>query len=245
MKFEEKDHKISTEHAKSGTTSEFIKIESTPPAGAAEAQFVHFYYETPPAPITDRLTAGVWVKAFRPGIQVKARVVFPKEKDPRNPDAPLTTLIAGKTYEKVRQWDVLGFGNVSEALAKQLPVLHARLGRAVDRTDAYIDRIVLNVHAGPGVTEVWIDDLEIGPVRTDVAPPQPRRQVPGASRVPAQGQGPQGRVRRANPGRGRRRRDGAVLHARHPAQQRPAEGAARRPVQHRLVPLRRPPADRR
>ena len=189
VKFEEKDHKISNEHGKSGVTSEFIKIESTPPAGAVEAQFVHYYYETPPAPITDRLTAGVWVKAFRPGIQVKARVVFPKEKDPRNPDAPLTTLIAGKTYEKVRQWDVLGFDKVSETLTKQLPVLHARLGRAVDRTDAYIDRIVLNVHAGPGVTEVWIDDLEIGPVRTDVAPPQPGRQAPGglASRPKAKG----------------------------------------------------------
>jgi len=189
VKFEEKDHKISTEHGKSGVTSEFIKIESTPPAGAAEVQFVHYYYETPPAPITDRLTAGVWVKAFRPGVQVKARVVFPKEKDPRNPDAPLTTLIAGKTYERVRLWDSLGFGNVAEALKKQLPVLHARLGRAVDPTDAYIDRIVLNVHAGPGVTEVWVDDLEIGPVRTDVAPPQPGRQAPGApaSRPKAKG----------------------------------------------------------
>jgi hypothetical protein len=189
VKFVEKDHKISNEHGKSGLTSEYVKIESTPPAGAAETQFVHYYYETPPAPVTERLTASVWVKAFRPGIQVKARVVFPKEKDPRNPDAPLTALIAGKTYEKVRMWDVLGFGNVSEALAKQLPVLHARLGRAVDRTDAYIDRIVLNVHAGAGVTEVWIDDLEIGPVRTDVAPPQPKRAPPGglASRPKAKG----------------------------------------------------------
>ncbi len=176
IKFEEKDHKISNEHGKSGVSSEFIKIESAPPAGAAEAQFVHYYYETPPAPITDRLTASVWVKAFRPGIQVKARVVFPREKDPRNPDAPLTALIAGKVYDKTRRWDVLGFGNVADALKKHLPVLHARVGRAIDPTDAYIDRIVLNVNAGAGVTEVWIDDLEIGPVRTDVAPPQPRRE---------------------------------------------------------------------
>jgi hypothetical protein len=181
VKFEEKDHKLSTEHGKSGVTSEYIKIEANPPAGSADAQYVHYYYETPPAPITDRLTASIWVKAFRPGIQVKARVVFPKEKDPRNPDAPLTTLIAGKTYEKVRLWDVLGFGDVREALTKQLPVLRARLGRDIDPTDAYIDRIVLNVFAGPGVTEVWVDDLEIGPVRTDVAPPRSNRQAPGAA----------------------------------------------------------------
>src|SRR5581483_6719317 len=153
VQFEEKDHTLSTEHGKSGVPSEYSRIEANPPAGSADAQYVHYYYETPPAPITDRLTASIWVKAFRPGIQVKARVVFPKEKDPRNPDAPLTTLIAGKTYEKVRLWDVLGFGDVREALTKQLPVLRARLGRDIDPTDAYIDRIVLNVFAGPGVTE--------------------------------------------------------------------------------------------
>jgi hypothetical protein len=188
--FEEKDHKLSSEHGKSGVTSEYIKIEANPPAGAAEAQFVHYYYEIPPAPVTERLTASVHVKAFRPGIQVKARVVFPKERDPRNPDALLTALIVGESYRNVRQWQPLRFGDVTDAVKKQLPVLRARLGRDVDPTDAYLDRIVLNVFAGPGVTEVWIDDLEVGPVRTDVAPPQPVRPAPG---LPASRQGVRGR----------------------------------------------------
>lgn len=174
IKFEEKDHALSKEHFKSGPTAEFIKIEANPQAGAQDAEFVHYYYATPPAPITDALTAVVNVKAFRPGIQVKARVVLPKEKDPRNPDAALTTLLPGKKYDRPRQWQPLGFGNLEDELKKHLPVLHARLGRAVDVSGAYVDRIVLNVYAGPGVTEVWVDDLEIGPVRTDVQPPAPK-----------------------------------------------------------------------
>jgi hypothetical protein len=181
VRFDEKDHKMSAEHGHSGLSSESIKIEANPPAGAADVQFVDYYYQTPPAPVTDRLTASVWVKAFRAGIQIKARVVFPKEKDPRNPNAPLTTLIAGGTYTQPRRWQRLDFGDVADVVKKQLPVLHARLGRAVDPSDAYLDRVVLNVFAGPGVTELWIDDLEIGPVRTDLAPPSAKGQPPGAT----------------------------------------------------------------
>ncbi|OWK47347.1 hypothetical protein [Fimbriiglobus ruber] len=184
IKYAEKDHKLSDEHNKSARTSEYIKIEATPPAGATEAEFVHYYYETPPAVVTERMTASVWVKAYRAGVQIKARVVFPREKDPRNPDAPLTTLIPGEKYEKVRQWQRLGFGDPADQLKKHLPVLHARLGRAIDPTDAYVDRIVLNVYAGPGTTEVWVDDLEIGPTRGDVGPattPGDRRAVGAAA----------------------------------------------------------------
>lgn len=184
IQFTERDHKISGEHNHSAPTAEYVKIEANPPAGAAEPEFAHYYYATPPAPVTDRLSASVWVKAFRPGVQVKARVVFPRERDPKNPDAPLTALVPGDTYDTPRQWKMLGFGDVEAAMRKLLPVLHARLGRAVDPTGAYLDRIVLNVYAGPGVTEVWVDDLEVGPVRTDVAPPKPVVDPPGAAAAP-------------------------------------------------------------
>ena len=184
--------------------------------GPPRREFVHYYYDTPPAPVTDRLTASVWVKAIRPGVQVKARVVFPKEKDPRNPDAPLTTLVAGDDLREASgSGSSSGSGTCRRRCAKHLPVLHARLGRAVDPTDAYVDRLVLNVYAGPGVTEVWIDDLEIGPVRTDVPRRSRGRPGTGRDRGPTPRPAAAGRVlRRPDPGRGD---DGiAVLHARHP-----------------------------
>lgn len=173
--FQELAHRISDEHCKNAPTSEYIKIEANPPPGSIDEEWVHYAYTIPPAPVTDRLTAGVWVKAYRAnspgGIQVKARLVLPKEQDPNNPTAPLTAVIKGEVYRNVRQWQPLTLGNVQELVRRQLPILHAQLGRAVNPSDAYIDRILLNVYAGPGTTEVWIDDLEVGPVRQDLAPP--------------------------------------------------------------------------
>ena len=175
--FAEQEHSISDKHAKTGPTAEYIRIEANPPGGAKEAEFVHYFYETPAAAITDRLTASVHIKALRAGVQVKARVVFPKEKDARNPDALLTTYVVGDTYSDVRRWQQLGFGSFPDLLRKHLPVLHARLGRAVDPTGAYVDRIVLNVFAGAGLTDVWVDDLEIGPVKSNPLP-TPRPKAP-------------------------------------------------------------------
>jgi hypothetical protein len=181
-------HRISDEHVKTGATSELIKIEATPPQDATAQLFAHYVYDTPQAPVTDRLIARVAAWSFRPGVQVKARVVLPRERDPKAPGSPLTTLIPGDTSTRPRQWQSLGFGNLQEALSRQLPVLHARLGRAVDPADAYVDQIVVNVYTGAGVSEVWLDDLEIGPVRAD-APQPPRREATPAARTPEKPRG--------------------------------------------------------
>jgi len=167
--FQEKDHTLSDTHSRSARTAEYIKIEASPPGGSQEAEFVHYYYATPNAPISAQLTATLHVKAYRPGIQVKARIVFPREKDPRNPDAPLTTILTGDKYTTPRQWQSLGFGDIQDRLRQHLPVLRARVGREIDSSDAYIDRLILNVYSGPGVSEVWVDDLEIGPVQGNPA----------------------------------------------------------------------------
>ena len=162
--FEEKAQKITDTAARNATTSEYIKIEANPAPGATDAEFVHYYYATPPSPVGPDTVARVWVKSFHTGVQLKARIVLPKEKDPKNPDAPLTTLIVGDICTKARTWQQLTMGDVQDSLAKHKPVLVAKLNRPVDITGAYIDSMVLNVYAGPGVTEVWIDDLEISPV---------------------------------------------------------------------------------
>ena len=162
--FEEKSHKISDEKARNATTSEYIKIEAKPAPGSTDAEFVHYYYETPRVAITAELVARLWVKGFKPGVQLKARVVLPREKDPRNADAALTTFITGDTYTRVQQWQQLSLGDARDSLRKNLPVLTAKLGRAVDASDAYIDQLVLNVYTAAGISEVWIDDLEVGPV---------------------------------------------------------------------------------
>jgi hypothetical protein len=159
------EHEISALAFKSQPASEHIKL--TAEAASGDAAFIHYHYETPPAPISELLTAAVWVKATRSGIQLRARVVFPNEPDPANPQSALTTILVGDTYpaEKTRQWWPLKLQDVPALLTKHLPVLQTRVGRAVNTKDAYIDRLILNLYAGPGTLDVWVDDLDIGPVK--------------------------------------------------------------------------------
>ncbi|HEV3437706.1 MAG TPA: hypothetical protein VG122_10130, partial [Gemmata sp.] len=181
VKVDELEHDISALFFKSQPSSEHIKL--TAEAATGDAAFIHYYYDTPPAPISELLTAGIWVKASKTGIQLRARVVFPKEPDPANPQVPLTTLIVGKTYEKSHSWEKLTLDDLPEVLGKHLPVLQAKIGRAVNATDAYIDRLVLNLYTGPGTVDVWVDDLDIGPVKV---PDQTGIGAPGTPGVSVQ-----------------------------------------------------------
>ncbi len=183
VKVEEKDHRIVTNSYFNAPSSEYLKIDAQPNTGKTDAEFVHYVYDTPPCPVQpangEDPSASVWVKSFRAGIQLRARVVLPKERDPKTPEAPLTAMIVGDNYpdERIRSWHRLTLGKPAEALKKILPVLRAQLGREIDPTDAYIDRLVLNVYAGPGSSELWIDDLDIGPCK-----PDPKKPLKGIGR---------------------------------------------------------------
>lgn len=163
---EEKDHRTAQDHTRSAPDAEYVKITAQPRPGVTDSEFAHYVYDTPQAPVNDQLTASVWVKAFRPGIQLRARVVLPNEADPQNPAAKLTVRLAGDSYDESHKWQRLSLKDPVKLLTAQKPLLAARLGREVNVADAYIDQLILNVYPGPGVTEVWIDDLDIGPVVT-------------------------------------------------------------------------------
>jgi hypothetical protein len=163
VRAEEKVHDISDQSFKSQPASEHLQLVLD--AGAGDAAFVHYFYETPKAPVSPLLTASVWVRSTKPGVELRARVVFPKEPDPARPETPLTMLIIGKAYERKNQtWDKLTLENVPELVARHLAPVRAKIGRDVNTADAYIDRLVLNVYTGPGPVNVWVDDLDIGPV---------------------------------------------------------------------------------
>ncbi len=192
VKVEEKEHDVSDSSFKSQPTSEHLKLTADL-AAVGDAAFIHYHYDTPPAPVSAALTAGVWVKATKPGIQLRARVVFPKEPDPARPESPLTMLVVGDTYTKTRTWQKLTLTDVPELVGKHLPVLQTKIGRAVNSTGAYVDRIVLNVYTGPGTADIWIDDLDIGPVKLpDEAKPPAGTPVKNAK--PGEAGGPRGRL---------------------------------------------------
>lgn len=199
VKVEEKEHDISDQSFKSQPTSEHFKL--TADLAAGDAAFIHYSYDTPPAPVTAALSAGVWVKATKPGVQLRARVVFPKEPDPARPESPLTALLVGDTYDKARQWQKLTLTDVPALVGKRLPVLQTQTGRAVNTDGAYIDRLVLNMYTGPGAADIWVDDLDIGPVKPpagDAAAPGVPVKLPPKAGEPQKG--PRGRIARQEGG---------------------------------------------
>ena len=181
VRVEVKQHDVSNQIFKSQPTSEHLQLVLD--AATGDAAFVNYEYPTPPAPVTPALSASVWVKATRRGVQLRARVVLPKEPDPARPETPLTVPIVGKSYDRTG-WDKLTIENVPELLGKHLPAVRALVGREVNTEGAYIDRLVLNVYTGPGPVDVWVDDLDIGPVR---AAPAPAPSAPGVPTAQSKG----------------------------------------------------------
>ncbi len=127
-----------------------------------QGTYVYLSHEVGRPRVIDELMPTVWIKSDRPGLQILARVVLPRTEDPRS-GRPVSTLILGSTYTKVGHWQQLRIDDVPRLLARQVRILRTQpqLGPGVDGREAYLDRILLNVYGGPGVTNVWIDDLDI------------------------------------------------------------------------------------
>jgi hypothetical protein len=157
--YEELAHKLTDQGAHDLQRAEYIQIN------ARQGSHVHYQYATGRAPLGDDLNVNVWVKSNRVGIQLLARVVLPNERDPGSLDDRLTTVLKGEVYRgPPGRWKRLELGRVVQLARQQQQLMQAQLGRPVNFTDAYVDTIILNVYGGAGVTEVWIDKLEVGPV---------------------------------------------------------------------------------
>lgn len=176
----EKAHALTEQFAHSLPGCEHIRFES--PGAVAEPAYSHYEYAVGQAPVTEDLSANVWVKATRAGVELKARMVLPRERDPKRPTEPLTVLLPGARYRQVGFWQRLDIPRPTKLLRDQAALLRAQLGREVNLEEAFVDKLVLNVYAGPGETDIYIDDLEVGPVRPSAPPPM---AVVGPNPTPA------------------------------------------------------------
>ena len=156
--FKEAVHEVTDQTAHTGQLSEHIQLT------AEQGSQINYHYPTAKAPLADELTIRVWVKSNRPGTQLAARLVLPRERNPQNLNEPLTALLRGDQYQLAGRWQPLELRRPVKIANEQKQLMRAELKRDVDFTDAYIDRLVLNVYGGPGLTDIWLDDLEIGPV---------------------------------------------------------------------------------
>jgi hypothetical protein len=164
-------HELTDEHAHSGQRSEHIRIK------VGKGSYLYYTYPIPRAPVTEDLKVGLYLQSNRPGIQLLCRIVLPREKDPKNPTQPLTITVRCEPYQYTR-WKLITLKQPVKRLREQQQLLAHQENRDIVTTGAYIDQLILNLYDGPGLTDVWIDDLEVGPVldsqpTTQVEPTQP------------------------------------------------------------------------
>ncbi|HEX3151523.1 MAG TPA: hypothetical protein VHR66_25830 [Gemmataceae bacterium] len=172
VKVEEKAHDLSAERSRSLPTSERIRVNLA--AGKNESNFAYYNYTTPVAPLTEDLSAELWVHSSKPGVQLLARVVFPKIRNPKQLDEPLTRIVKLDDYKApAGGWQKLILKRPADLLQAQKQALRLELKGDPDITDAYIDRLILNLYTGQGEVEVFVDNLEIGPVKPAIEAPMP------------------------------------------------------------------------
>jgi hypothetical protein len=172
-------HHLTDEFAHGGQRCEHIQIK------AEKGNHIYYTFQIGRAPISEDLNVGLYLRSNRPGVQLLCRVVLPRERDPANVGQPLTVLVRCEPYQNSGRWKLLFLNQPVKRLREQQQLLQAQLGRDVVTADAYISELVLNVYDGPGQVDVWIDDLEVGPVYDQpTAPPAPPTGAKTAQRTP-------------------------------------------------------------
>jgi hypothetical protein len=111
--------------------------------------------------VIEDLRPSVWVRSDRGGLQFLAEITLPRTIDPRTGRA-LVTYLLGSSYTDVGRWQQLRIDDSQRLLTRQLHILRSQLAVNVDGRQAIMSRAVLNIYGGPGVSNVWIDDLAVG-----------------------------------------------------------------------------------
>jgi len=120
---------------------------------------LHFSHPIEPARVISELQPSIFVKSDRQGMRLGVRVVLPRSVN--SSGAPLTTVLVGPGYTEAGRWQQLTMEELPKLLERQARVLRLEHGAGVDPRGAYIDRIVLNLYAGAGPTNVLIDTLDL------------------------------------------------------------------------------------
>jgi len=146
-------HERTTGEAHMGTGSEMIALRT------GSGTHVYFVHPVTPSRVIPDLRFSVWLKGNKAGVQLMARVVFPRSLDPTT-GLPRTSLLLGESYQTVGKWSRLTLRDPATAVEQQVPALRSEYGSRFDPREAYIDQVVLNLYTGKGTNTLYIDDLE-------------------------------------------------------------------------------------
>lgn len=149
-------HDRSNRAAHEGRTSERFLFRAGP--GSA----LYFSQPVPRVAISDDAQASLYVRANRPGVQLFGKVVLPADIDPET-GRPSFLLIPGETLQGTDRWERLDLKDLRATLARQARILRLGTERRVSLDGAYLERLVVNLYGGAGETEVFLDDMTVGP----------------------------------------------------------------------------------
>lgn len=152
-----REHDRSDRFARAGRFSERIAFDAGPGSG------FYFSYPLPRVPATRAFEGSVHLRANRPGARLYAKVVLPADTDPET-GRPSHVMVPGDAYEETDRWQRLRMSDFALQTNRQAQILRARVQREVPLRGAYVESLVLNVYSGPGATEVYIDELLVGPL---------------------------------------------------------------------------------
>ena len=142
------------DQAHSGRGCEWLQVS------AGNGTYVYVSHDVGRPRVIDELLPSVWIRSDHAGLQLAADIVLPRVIDPRT-GKPQFARVFGPIYTDAGRWQQLRIEGIPRLLAQQVRVLRTQWGPSVDGREAYIERVVLNVYGGPGVTNVWIDDLAV------------------------------------------------------------------------------------
>lgn len=145
------ERKVGDSHM--GASSELISLHCGP------GTYAYYGHAVPPARVVTDLKYSVWLKSDRQGIQVAARVVFPRAIDPQTRQ-PRVTLVFGDRYGEPNRWSSIGIRDIDAQVRQQVAALRSEHGAEFDPREAYVDYIVLNLYTKPGPVNVQIDNLD-------------------------------------------------------------------------------------
>ncbi|MEZ6143694.1 MAG: hypothetical protein R3B84_24280 [Zavarzinella sp.] len=177
VKLTEKTHELSETRTRSLPTSEHIVVSTI--VNRAGGTYAYYYYPTPKALVSEELTAALWVHSNKPGVRLLMRLVLPKERNPNRIEEPLTTVVQVDTYKgPAGGWQRLTLRRPLDLLQAEKTALQLKLKKPIDTTGAYVDQLLLDLHTGPGETEVYLDNLEISPVESEPIVKDPKINPP-------------------------------------------------------------------
>jgi hypothetical protein len=128
---------------------------------------LYYSYPLPRIVVTDDLRVSLYVRSNRAGVQVLGRIVLPNDIDPES-RRPSFVFIPSTSFENAQRWQKIELADMLPAIEQQAKVLRASSRRKVSLEGAYLERLVVNLYGGEGETEVYLDELTIAPVTTEV-----------------------------------------------------------------------------